>query len=234
MFRRTLETRELVTCLRHDLRDPLGAMTHWLHLLERTPADPALQARACSGIRSAIAEQLKQIDRLGSVFEMAQVLPAPSTSRADQGRVLVSVVLLLEQALGGLGSAQRARVVCEDLGDWEIAVRPDAMVDAVSSLLAHGLRQLLEGERLCIRLRHDAHAQRVGLCLQTLEGPAGPIDQPWKLLAEPQPVSSLALLHARCVLSQHQAGLRIITLTTPDDTLEVDFPVGSRSEWNRT
>jgi signal transduction histidine kinase len=230
--RRTLETRELAACLRHDLRDPLGAITHWLHLLDRAPLDAAMRERAIAGIRSAMDEQLRQIERLGQVLEWAQVLPAPLPSQAHGEAVRLSVRALLEQVLVALGAGQRDRIEVGEvleIGDWEIVAQTEALVDALTSLLMHGLRQLLVGERLRILGRLDAPAHRVALCLQARPVAVGAIEQPWRMLAESQPSPSLAILHARCVLSRHQAGFRITTFDTDGDTLEIDFPVSPQS-----
>ncbi len=232
MSRRTLETRELAACIRHDLRDPLGAMTHWLHLLEGESIDAALRARACEGLRAAIGEQLRQIERLGQVLEMAQVLPASPLPRMQREPAMASATQLVEAVLASLSAEQLARVETDDLGHWEISEQPEVLQDALTSLLLHGLRQLLEGERLRLYCRPDVQASRMGLCLQVLSGSAGPIDQPWRLLVEPQPAPSLAVVHARCVLSQHQAGLRITRVAQEGDTLEIDFPVRSGTSRN--
>jgi hypothetical protein len=224
---RTLETNELAACIRHDLRDPLGAMNHWLHLLDGASPDSALRERATAGIRLAIAEQLRQIDRLGRVLELADVRPAPPLPLAQQGAGRLSVRELLDQVLATLSAEQRERLEVLDCDAWEISAHAEALVDALSSVLTHGLRQLLEGERLRMLCRLDAQANRIGLCLQARPGPVGPIEQPWRMWAEPQPSPSLAVLHARCVLSQHQAGYRISTFDTEGDTLEIDFQVSS-------
>ena len=232
MSRQTLETRELAACIRHDLRDPLGAMSHWLHLLEGEQIDATLRGRACQGLRAAIGEQLRQIERLAQVLEMAQVLPAPPLAPEQRGSTRVSARKLVGAVLASLSAEQFARVESEDLGTWEISAQPQALEDALTSLLLHGLRQLLEGERLRLYCKPDVQASRMHLCLQVLSGSAGPIDQPWRLLVEPLPVPSLTALNVRSVLSQHQAGLRITRLPQGGDTLEIDFPVGTGDSRN--
>ncbi len=222
MPRRTLETRELAACLRHDLRDPLGAMTHWLHLLESASADSALRDRAYAGIRSAIAEQLHQIERLGGVLEMAQVLPPALADPQDLSPRLLSQVI--SAAIARLDAAHQDRIDLQPGVDARILVRIESLADALSSLASHGLRQLLPGERLRVRAHLDAVSVRISVNLQILPGTLASIDQPWKLLADPHPAPSLAVLHARCVLNLHRADMRMTSTAAPFDTLEIGFP----------
>lgn len=222
MPRRTLETRELAACLRHDLRDPLGAMTHWVHLLENASADSALRERAYAGIRSAIAEQLHQIERLGGVLEAAQVLPPPPPDPQDLSPRLLSQVIAA--AIARLDAAHQERIDLRPGVDARIPVRIESLTDALSSLASHGLRQLLAGERLRVWVHLDKVSVRISVNLQILPGTLGPIDQPWKLLVDPHPAPSLAVLHARCVLNLHQADMRLTSTAAPSDTLEIGFP----------
>lgn len=87
-----LETIDLRSAIAHDLRTPLNAMAGWLHLLSSPqPRSPEVSARAIEGLRRAVEQQRRLIEKhlerppaAGTGGERAEA--ARATGRTDAER----------------------------------------------------------------------------------------------------------------------------------------------------
>lgn len=69
----------------HELRTPLHSMSGWLHLLEsRVPPDDPLAARALSGIRRSIEQQVELAELLATVGGVSTVPSGAGEDRLDR------------------------------------------------------------------------------------------------------------------------------------------------------
>ena len=223
----TVLPRDLAICVRHDLRDPLGAITHWVELLGTPGLDPVLRDRAVQGIRAGIDEQLVQIARLAGLIE--HVDPAVLKVRSDfpGERQPLDLQVVLDRVLASLVPVLRTRVRRGPPGPPLPALMMgdfSGLVLALSAITAHGLKQLLADEYVQITLDGEASAGRCRLALQVCPA-TDPVERPWRALTDPGETPDLALLHARSVLSLHRVGLRIATTTWGDDTALLEFPL---------
>lgn len=232
----TVQAFDLASTVRHDLRDPLGAIAHWVQLLETPGIDPTLQQQALQGIRAAVSEQLKQIEQLSELLEQSDPSSLEDLSRArfPQARKQVDLVDVLDQVSQSVPAPLRKRL--QRMDRWPVAptvsrammIQADepALVQALSTLATLGLKQLLDHEQLVIGLQPQAPpgASRMALQIRVHDADQ-PIDQPWRCLSELSAAPGLTLLYARSVLSLHRADLNIATTVYADDTVLLDFPL---------
>jgi signal transduction histidine kinase len=223
----TFLARDLAVRVRHDLRDPLSAITHWLELLVTPGLDPVLRDRAMQGIRAGLDEQLVQIARLAGLLDHVDPTVLRVRSNTRDGQQPLDLKVVLDQVLDSLAPVLRARVRRGPPGPPEQALMTgdlSGLVLALSAITMHGLKQLLADEHMQVNLDAETSAGWCRFALQVCPA-TDPVDRPWRALTDPGETPDLALLHARSVLSLHRVGLRIATTVCSDDTALLDFPL---------
>lgn len=230
------QVSDLASAVRHDLRDPLGAIAHWVQLLETPGLDDVVHARALQGIRNALGEQVTQIGQLSDLLEQLkpQCPDDPASAGGSPTWTPVDLHEVLNQVGANVSVSSRNRLQRIDAwpeGDPSSSARviradEPALIQALASLVTLGLRQLLEHEQLLLGVQSQA-PQGAGRIMLRVQGAVTgePIDQPWRILSDPGAAMSLALMHTRSILSRHRADLHIVTTGTTDDTLLLDFPL---------
>ncbi len=146
---------EFASLVAHELRNPLNAMAGWIHLLA---ADPGLRTdgaqRALAGLRRAIDQQLQQIDTLGRVLRLAGGT-IEAAERLELGAVLDACAHALRPGAEAAGRAVlRPRPGTAGTA-WRVG-DPDALLSALRTLGAYGLRHGLPGAPLEFELVVDA------------------------------------------------------------------------------
>lgn len=84
-----VDAQAFASIVRHDLVNPLNALSGWLHLLAMRPA-PAedIVQRALSGARRALDQQLQQIDLLNRLMQLSQPTIAMLKGSTDPGELM--------------------------------------------------------------------------------------------------------------------------------------------------
>jgi hypothetical protein len=95
---RRMTTDEFASLVTHELRNPLNALSGWLHLLSAdSTLRPDASQRALAGMRRALDQQIAQIDTLGQVLRLSM----PSGASTDHLAVAIDgVVADAAEALG--------------------------------------------------------------------------------------------------------------------------------------
>jgi light-regulated signal transduction histidine kinase (bacteriophytochrome) len=94
---------EFASLVTHELRNPLNALSGWLHLLSADPAARSDTAqRALAGMQRALDQQVGQIDALGHVLRLSMA----AGPRTDAGPLDLDT--LLHDVAQALKSAARA------------------------------------------------------------------------------------------------------------------------------
>jgi len=98
-------TPELLSALCHELRGPLGALGNWVHVLGVPNLDPAVRARALSGLTEDVRAMSGVIDQLSA---LAAALSGPKADiTIDAGSFLRGLV---EEKAKESGHQTRLRV----------------------------------------------------------------------------------------------------------------------------
>lgn len=149
---------EFASLVTHELRNPLNAMSGWVHLLDADPGPRSDGARrAIAGLRRALEQQVRQIDTLGRVLRLA--------GGRLEGLEPLELGELLEACADGLRPAAEAagRAVKVERGagrSWRAGERA-ALLTALRTLGAYALRHGLPGAPLVLGLDGDAEAPTV-------------------------------------------------------------------------
>jgi hypothetical protein len=226
---RGLQAPDLASSVRHDLRNPLGAIAHWVQLLETPDLDAELRQRALQGIRTAITEQLNQIEQLSELLEQSSEADpdGPQVSVLPPAHPRVDLFDVLNQMAESIPPALRTRLQRRDQRPVRSALihaDESALVQALTTLATLGLKQLLDHEQLLLGLQSPAPLGACRMVLQ-VQVVGEPIERPWRILSDTGSVRGLAVMHARSVLSLHRADVRIVTTDHADDTVILDFPL---------
>ncbi len=151
---------EFASLVTHELRNPLNAMTGWVHLLA---ADPGLRSdgarRAIAGLRRALDQQLQQIDTLGRVLRLAGGM-LDSLEPVELGEVLdacADAIRPAAQAAGRTVNVERG----PDAGPLWRAGERAALLSALGTLGAYALRHGLPGAPLLLSLDGDPDAPTI-------------------------------------------------------------------------
>lgn len=190
---------EFASLVAHELRNPLNAMSGWVHVLG---ADAGLRSdaaqRALGGLRRAIDLQLRQIDTLSRVLQLA----GGTLERAEPielGEVLDACADALRPAADAAGRA--VEVVRAGVPEWRAGDRA-ALLSALRALGTYGLRHGLPGAPLVLALDRDGDAPTIRLGID--EGDDGGLSV-WHGFGEGTARLPLELLLAMLVLEAHGA-----------------------------
>jgi signal transduction histidine kinase len=192
---------EFASLVTHELRNPLSAMSGWTHLLA---ADPALGSdgarRAIAGLRRALDQQLHLIDTLGRVLRLAG-----GTLEALEPVELGEVLEACADAMRGDAAGSGRTVTVERRAGveraWRVGERA-ALLSALRSLGAYGLRHGLPGAPLLLELDGEAGAPTIRIGVDEGDGDGLSI---WHGFSDGFARLPLELLLATLVLEAHGA-----------------------------
>ncbi len=149
---------EFASLVTHELRNPLNAMSGWVHLLDAEPGPRSDGARrALAGLRRALDQQVRQVDTLGQVLRLAGGR-LEGLEPLELGEVLDACADLLRPAAEAAG---RVVVVERGPGGSRRAGERAALLTALRTLGTYALRHGLPGAPLVLALDGDAGAPTV-------------------------------------------------------------------------
>ena len=189
---------EFASLVTHELRNPLNAMSGWIHLIA---ADPGLRSdaarRAISGLRRALEQQLQQVDTLGRVLRLAGgTLEALEPVELDE--VLDACAESMRPAAQAAGRAVTVEHRCGP-GTARRAGERAALLTALGTLAGYGLRHGLPGAPLRLSLDVDAEGPTIRIAVD--EGGEGL--SIWHGFGDGDARLPLEQLHAKLVLEAH-------------------------------
>jgi signal transduction histidine kinase len=220
---RPLSGDEFASLVAHELRNPLNALSGWLHLLG---ADPALRAdasrRALDGARRALDQQLATIDLLARVLRLRACDGPLERAPIDLGAVLDGAVA----ALGPAAAAAGCRIdVRRDGGPAAIPGDAALLRDAFVALGAYAIRHGTPGTPLRLALRTGPGA--AVLSMQVDEGEPGRTSI-WHAFGRSGARLPLELLHAALAVEAHGGSLGPDGEGRTGETFEIRFePAGT-------
>jgi K+-sensing histidine kinase KdpD len=222
-----LSAEEFASLVAHELRNPLNALSGWLHLLA---ADPSLRGdsaqRALGGARRALDQQLATIDLLARVLRL----------RSDDGlgvREPIDLGALLSELVAPLRAAGRRGG--HDVHLQAIAGGPvlsgdcDLLRAALEALGGYALRHGSPGAPLVMGLHGIAPAVQgcapaVVVRLYIDEGEAGRTSI-WHAFGRRPMRLPLELLHAALVIEAHGGQLGTSGDGMTGDAIDIRFPL---------
>jgi signal transduction histidine kinase len=146
-----LTREEFASLVTHELRNPLNAMTGWLHLLSADTAPrPEAAQRALGGLRRALDQQLALIDTLGRVLRLIDGGRAGRTEPVELGALLAACADVLGPAAQAAG--RDVRVECAAAPCWVDGSRA-ALLEALRTLGTFALRHGQPGAPLVLGLQ---------------------------------------------------------------------------------
>jgi hypothetical protein len=154
---------EFASLVTHELRNPLNAMTGWLHLLSADASTHSESAqRALGGLRRALDQQLALIDTLGGVLRLVDGERLERVEPLELGALLDTCAQALRPAADAAG--RDIRVERADRASWRPGDRA-ALLAALRTLGAHALRHGMPGAPLVLGLDGpaDAPVLRIGI-----------------------------------------------------------------------
>ncbi len=154
---------EFASLVMHELRNPLNAMTGWLHLLSADASTHTESAqRALGGLRRALDQQLGLIDTLGAVLRLMDGERLEQVEPLELGALLAACAQALRPAADAAG--RDIRVEGTDGASWRRGDRA-ALLAALRTLGAYALRHGMPGEPLVLALDGpaDAPVLRIGI-----------------------------------------------------------------------
>jgi len=222
---RRLSAEEFSSLVAHELRNPLNALSGWLHLLGSDPSvrsEPA--QRALGGARRALEQQLATIDLLARVLHL-RADPHPARSDPiDLGELLIELLEPL-RVTGRAGAHEvalerPAAIVPMLAGD------PAELRSALQALGAYAMRHGTPGAPLQIGLASEDRAARVRLYID--EGEAGRTSI-WHAFGSRPARLPLELLHAELVVEAHGGTLSASGAGRTGDAIDIRFRLPGRT-----
>jgi signal transduction histidine kinase len=225
---------EFASLVTHELRNPLNALSGWLHLLSADPTlRPEAAQRALAGMRRALEQQVAQIDTLGQVLKLSM----PSDARPDRPPIrLDGVVADSTDALRPAAQAAgREIVVLVDDRVRDLRVRGDRTAFGVvlQSLGRYAMRHGMPSAPLRFELSAgDGGGPLLRLSVDEGDGNGRSI---WSVFgADGGTRLPLDLLHAALELESHGARIGPQGDGRVGDALEIRFSPHDGSATART
>jgi signal transduction histidine kinase len=180
----------------HELRNPLNAMSGWLHLLAADPVIVGEAAqRAIGGLRRALEQQVAQVDVLGRVLRLDEGADPIESTRVDLGVMLASCA----DTLRPLAQAGGRTVEVEHDGPGSVWVNGNdvSIAAALRTLGVYGLRHGMPGSALNFTLGGEPGEPSVRVSIDEGEGDGLSV---WHGFGGDGTRLTLELLHVRLML----------------------------------
>jgi len=218
--------------VRHELNNPLNAMSGWLHLLSASQdLRSEIAVRALEGARRAVDQQIEQIGLLSRVLQLTgsqSVLRTGLNSLESLSTAWESAVSAAAQPCNR--AVQWRHAVDLDLG---LVLRTDmaALGMAIVQLARPALKHGVEGASLEV----DLSAYEGDICLRLgIEAGEPPASSLWYLLgADDGSGLTLELLHARLVVQAHGGQLMGAPDAQGGSVLQIRLPLAPDVAMNR-
>jgi hypothetical protein len=221
---------EFASLVTHELRNPLNAMSGWLHLLSSGRAKPETAERALAGLHRALEQQLAQIDTLGRVLRLSARSGVQAREPVDLAALLAACATALRPGAEAGGRAvvlQRPPAGVGGTGGLESGLEgdPEALRTAFRTLGAYALRHGVPGAALRIALHPGGQGEGPSVVLSIDEGDDGGLSI-WHAFAGAGAHLPLDLLHAALALEAHGARVGPRADGRVGDALEIRFDAG--------
>jgi len=214
---------EFASLVTHELRNPLNAMTGWLHLLSADPAPRTESAqRALAGLRRALDQQLALIDTLGRVLRLIEGERVRNGEPVELGGLLEACAEVLGPTARSAGREVRIE---QAGGPSRIEGDRGALLEALRTLGTYAIRHGVPGAPLVLGLgvAGEARVVRVGID----EGRDGGLSI-WNGFGSGGRLS-LDLLHAMLTAEAHGARVGPSGEGRVGDVLLIRFDSGAAS-----
>ena len=144
---------EVLRSITHELRNPLNSIRLWTQVLRERGADPALMARALTGLEHATALQDRHVETLLDAARMAVGRLRIEVEPADLGAIIQHAV----ESVRPMAMAQGVAVDA-DVGARGSLVRCDLqrLEQVMWQLLAHAIRATPRSGHVSVRLERPA------------------------------------------------------------------------------
>jgi len=217
---RPLGGEEFASLVTHELRNPLNALSGWLHLLA---ADPSLRGdaaqRALGGARRALEQQLATIDLLARVLRLRADGGLDVREPIDLGALLSDLVEPLRVAGRSGGHDVHLQAT---LDAPALAGERTLLGTALQALAAYALRHGSPGAPLAVGLHGGDRSVLVRLYID--EGEAGRTSI-WHAFDRRPLRLPLELLHAALVIEAHGGRLGTSGDGLTGDAIDIRFPL---------
>lgn len=202
--KRTLSSEEFASLVTHELRNPLNAMSGWLHLLSTDSARrPENGERALAGLKRALDQQIAQVELLGRLLRLTDGGRPDAGGPVDLDAVIGDCIRTLAPAARAAG-----REILLDrapgAGAWAHGDR-ESMGAALQSLCRFALRHGIPGAPLMVTLETRDGAPFVRLRID--EG-AGAGISIWHAFGTGTARLALDLLHATLAIESQGGRLQ--------------------------
>ena len=219
-----MDADAFASLVRHELNNPLNAMSGWLHLLAaRSDLSPDMTQRALEGARRAVDQQIEQIGLLSRVLQLAG---SPSTLRITLNP-LDSLAAEWEAALRAAGQRVNRALRWRHAVDLDLSATLSsdkaALGTAIVQLAQPALKHAAEGAELQVDLTRCG--DELCLCLSIEEGGQN-ASGVWYLLDAEGGNLTLELLHARLVIQAHGGRLDRTETAQGGSALQIRLPLG--------
>ena len=202
--RRALTGEEFASLVTHELRNPLNAMSGWLHLLSADGArKPDAGERALAGLRRALDQQIAQVELLGRLLRLTDGVDAAAGALVDLDALVQDCIRTLTPAARAAG---REILLQREPGAraWTHGDR-EAIGSALQSLCTFALRHGMPGAPLRLTLETAGGAPFLRLHID--EG-AGSGISIWHAFGTGTARLALDLLHATLAIESQGGRLQ--------------------------
>ncbi len=212
---------EFASLVTHELRNPLNAMTGWLHLLSADSAPRTEPAqRALGGLRRALEQQLALIDTLGGVLRLVDGERLERVEPLELGALLDACAQALRPAAKAAG-----RDVCVERAGAAAWLPGDrgALLAALRTLGAYALRHGVPDAPLVLGLDGPADSPVLRIGIDEGDDGGRSIWNGFRTVAR----LPLDLLHAMLTAEAHGARIAPSGEGRVGDTLLIRFGDGA-------
>ncbi len=190
----------------HELRTPITVAAGYIRMVTREKVGPISDQQ-----RKLLEEAEKACGRLSALVAEMSDLSSLETGTAPINKASMDLAATLKEAAGGLGELPDREVVVEVQGaDSPVAIKGDGtrLRSALGSLLGALRRELVESDRLIVRLGHQSSTCTIWIAgADQIENVAKADPSKLSLFDEWRGGSGLSLAIARRVINQHDGAL---------------------------